>query len=111
MMCRIARASFWFLSDKKSERNCSSCVNLFSETSLVQQIIMADDEACVNCLIYGWTPSEAKITLRCSRCKLFYYCSKECQVERYTLLDSSMTKLLVTSAYLRLQLGKMCEST
>ena len=44
---------------------------------------MAADETCVNCLIYGWTPSEAKITSRCSRCKLFYYCSKECQVEHY----------------------------
>ena len=75
--------SFGLFLAPKSKRNCCSRVNLFSETSLVHQVGMAADEACVNCLVYGWTPSEAKITSRCSRCKLFYYCSKECQVEHY----------------------------
>ena len=64
---------------------------------------MAADEACLNRLVYGWTPSEAKITLRCSRCKLFYYCSKECQVEHYKKTHRHFCKAISRPTSARVQ--------
>ena len=41
------------------------------------------ESICANCYVYNWGQPEGKITLRCSRCKMFYYCSKECQEEHW----------------------------
>ena len=38
---------------------------------------------CTNCLVYNWKQKEGKVTLRCSGCKIFFYCSKECQEEHW----------------------------
>ena len=32
----------------------------------------------VNCEVYKWKQAEGKITLRCTRCKVFYNCGREC---------------------------------
>ena len=33
--------------------------------------------------MYNWKQKEGKITLRCTGCKIFFYCSKECQEEHW----------------------------
>ena len=38
---------------------------------------------CVNCEVYQWKQQEDKISLRCSGCKIFFYCSKGCQEEHW----------------------------
>ena len=38
---------------------------------------------CANCEVYQWKQQEDKITLRCGGCKIFFYCSKECQEEHW----------------------------
>ena len=41
------------------------------------------ENTCTNCEVYGWKQPEGKVTLRCTGCKLFFYCSKECQQEHW----------------------------
>ena len=67
---------------------------------------MAAENTCLNCHVYGWTPSEAEITTRCSRCKLFYYCSKECQVEHYKKTHKHFCKAIFAPTTSRLQHDK-----
>ena len=36
---------------------------------------------CANCMVYGWKQAtEKRVTLRCTGCKIFYYCGRECQM-------------------------------
>ena len=39
---------------------------------------------CANCMVYGWKQeTEKRVTLRCTGCKIFYYCGRECQEEHW----------------------------
>ena len=39
---------------------------------------------CANCMVYGWKQeTENRVTLRCTGCKIFYYCGRECQEEHW----------------------------
>ena len=39
---------------------------------------------CANCMVYGWKQeAKNKVTLRCTGCKIFYYCGRECQEEHW----------------------------
>ena len=44
---------------------------------------LALENWCTNCEVYNWRQKEGKITLRCGGCKIFFYCSKECQEEHW----------------------------
>ena len=52
------------------------------------------ESICANCYVYNWVQPEGKITLRCSRCKRFYYCSKECQEEHWRKTHKHHCKFL-----------------
>ena len=39
---------------------------------------------CANCMVYRWKQEEEnKVTLRCTGCKIIYYCGRECQEEHW----------------------------
>ena len=53
---------------------------------------------CANCYIYNWEQPGGKISLRCGRCKVFYYCGKECQEEHYRKTHKHHCKFLCSRA-------------
>ena len=52
------------------------------------------ESICANCYVYNWVQPKDKITLRCGRCKMFYYCSKECQEEHWRKTHKHHCKFL-----------------
>ena len=51
-------------------------------------------QVCDNCAVYGWNKVEDKSTLRCSQCKVFFYCSVECQKEHFWKVHRKYCKIL-----------------
>ena len=52
-------------------------------------------KTCYNCLNYGWKQTDDKSTIKqCNRCKLAFYCSKQCQKEHWHKLHKKQCKYL-----------------
>ena len=54
-----------------------------------------EERECFNCSHYGWKQPEDKSTiLQCVRCKVVYYCSRQCQEEHWHKLHKHHCKYL-----------------
>ena len=57
------------------------------ETPADQETISKLFKKCFNCLCYGWKQVEDPDRLKnCMKCKVAFYCSKECQQEHWVKL-------------------------
>jgi len=52
--------------------------------ALPQVVKFSKEKECRNCKIFGWKqPDDRSRLQRCTRCKLVWYCSKQCQKEHW----------------------------
>ena len=52
--------------------------------ALPKVVKFSKEKECRNCNIFGWKQPDDRSSLqRCTRCKLVWYCSKQCQKEHW----------------------------
>ena len=55
---------------------------------------LAKSDECANCAAYNWKQADPATLRQCSKCKVFKYCSEDCQAEHWKLIHKKHCKKL-----------------